>query len=88
MKTNTDLVLREIYGKAILMPIRTNMASNEPIYLNEVAVCIWKLAEKAENPKMLLRHVCEKYKLQEDSAEAMAVQNFILELIETRLLLG
>ncbi len=87
MRTNPNLILREIYGKAILIPIRTNEASNDPIYMNEVAVSIWKAAEEVENSEELLKYLCEKYELKENSAEAMAVESFISELLETKLLL-
>ena len=40
MKTNDAFVLRNIYGKHILMPVRSNNASNEPVFLNEVAAYI------------------------------------------------
>ena len=45
MRQNPDLILREIYGKNILMPIRFNEASNDPIYFNEVGALIWKLSD-------------------------------------------
>ncbi len=37
MRSNLDLILREIHEKNILMRIRYNEASNDPIYFNEVA---------------------------------------------------
>ena len=54
MRQNPDLILREIYGKNILMPIRFNEASNDPIYFNEVGALIWKLSDKAKNVTELL----------------------------------
>ena len=80
MKQNPDLILREIYGKSILMPIRYNEASNDPIYFNEVAALIWKLSDGAKDPEDLSDAVCESYNLGTDSAEAAAVEGFINQL--------
>lgn len=87
MKQNPDLILREIYGKSILMPIRYNEASNDPIYFNEVATLIWKLSDDAKDPADLLDAVCKSYNLETDSAEAAAVEGFINQLMESKLIL-
>ena len=84
MRQNPDLILREIYGKNILMPIRYNEASNDPIYFNEVAALIWKLSDGA---KELLSFVCDAYNLKTGSAEAAAVEGFIDQLIESKLIM-
>lgn len=88
MRKNSDLILREIYGKNILMPIRYNEASNDPIYLNEVAALIWKLSDGAKDPHDLLSSVCHEYNLEKDSAEAAAVEGFINQLMENQLILN
>ena len=87
MRQNPDLILREIYGKNILMSIRFNEASNDPIYFNEVGALIWKLSDKAKNVTELLNLVCETYNLKIDSAEAVAVEGFIDQLIESKLIM-
>lgn len=86
MTRNPDLVLREIYGKTILMPIRYNEASNEPIYLNDVAAQIWKMAFDAENCYKLQKAICDTYRIREDSAEAYSVENFIRQLMDKKLI--
>ena len=88
MKQNPDLILREIYGKNILMPIRYNEASNDPIYFNQVAALIWKLSDGAKDPTDLLNAVCQSYNLESDSAEAAAVEGFINQLIESNLIIA
>lgn len=87
MRQNPDLILREIYGKNILMPIRFNEASNDPIYFNEVGALIWKLSDEAQNLTELLDLVCEAYNLKMDSAEAASVEGFINQLIESKLIM-
>ena len=86
MKRNKDFILREIYGKAILMPIRKNNASNNPIYLNDMAVAIWKMAENTNNVAELIVKICKLYNLQSGSVEETAVKNYILQLIDYKLL--
>lgn len=87
MRQNPDLILREIYGKNILMPIRYNEASNDPIYFNEVAALIWKLSDGAKDSTELLSFVCDVYDLKTDSAEAASVEGFIDQLIESKLIM-
>lgn len=86
MQTNPDLVLREIYGKSILMPIRYNEASNDPIYLNDVAALIWKTVAVSGDLYELKKSICEIYGLDEDSAEAYSVEKFITQLIENKII--
>ena len=86
MKTNPDLILREVYGKSILMPIRCNEASNDPIYLNDVAALIWKTAPVSDNLHELTKSICEIYELSTESAEAYSVENFIIQLLENKLI--
>lgn len=86
MKTNSDLILREVYGKAILMPVRNNEASNDPIYLNDVAVQIWKATPNSENRNELWRAICNMYGLCENSAEAYSVEKFITQLLNDKLI--
>lgn len=85
MKKNSNFVLREIYGKNILMPIRYNEISNEPIYFNEIAAVIWKLADECRDVNELETVICREYCLEEDSAEAMAIGSFVGQLIESKL---
>lgn len=86
MKTNANFVLRNIYDKAILMPIQHNEISDGPIYLNEVASVIWTLAGASFDKNDLLCHICEIYELQADSMEKIAVKNFIDNLIQMHLI--
>lgn len=86
MKTNPDLILREIYGKAILMPIRYNEAINNPVYLNDVAALIWKMAPTSKNLYDLQKSICDIYGLYSDSAEAYSVEKFIIQLMENKLI--
>ena len=69
------------------MPIRYNEASNDPIYLNKVAALIWKLSDGAKDSKKLLSTVCQIYNLKKDCTEVVAVEGFINQLIDSKLIM-
>lgn len=87
MKVNPNFVLRDIYGKYILMPIRKNDASDDPIFLNGVAADIWKIAETNMSPDEIVTEISRKYELQKDSMEEAAVIRFMGLLKEQKLLI-
>ncbi len=86
MYTNRAFVLRDIYGKSILMPIRANTASNDPILFNDVAVSIWKEAATETTAAGILQKICATYGLKLDSPEAASIEHFIAQLINMGLL--
>ena len=86
MLQNTDFVLREIYGTALLMPVRRNDVGNEPIHLNEIAAVIWKKAGCCESLNCLLQSINELYELESDSSEKRAIEQFIAQLVELKLI--
>lgn len=87
MRQNPNFILREIYNKSLLIPIKYNDAGNDPIYLNEVAAVIWKLSSEAEDRENLLSLACQTYQLEESSAESASINSFINQLIESHLIL-
>lgn len=88
MKTNDAFVLRNIYGKHILMPVRSNNASNEPVLLNEVAAYIWNAASKQLGISEILRNTAQYYNLKSESPELMAVKQFIEQMATMGLLIA
>ena len=87
MLANRAFVLREIYGKYILMPVWNNDASNNPILLNEVGSFIWKTAEKPVDYESILESVAEEYGLREGSPEMISVGQFVSQMLDMKLLL-
>lgn len=81
MQTNEAFILRNIYGKYILMPMRSNNTSNDPILLNEVAAFIWKAALNQQEYKVILENVSQSYNLKSDSPEMIAVKQFIAQMV-------
>lgn len=88
MKTNDAFILRNIYGKYILMPIRSNQTSNDPILLNEVAASIWNEAIEGIEIENLISNIAQVYNLLENSSELLAVKQFIDQMVTMGLLLA
>lgn len=86
MYRNESFVLRNIYGKHILMPVKANKASEDPILFNEVAKDIWENAENELGVEPFVKSICELYSLSDGSPEALAVAGFISQLIEMGLI--
>lgn len=80
MHTNKAFILRNIYGQNILMPIKSNNASTDPILLNDVASFIWKNATVETTMDSTLQNVSDSYGLKPGSPEIMAVKMFIEQL--------
>ena len=78
MKTNDAFVLRNIYGKHILMPVRSNNASND----------IWNAASKQLGISEILRNTAQYYNLKSESPELMAVKQFIEQMATMGLLIA
>lgn len=87
MKTNESFVLRKIYGKNILMPVRTNSASNDPIFLNEIAAYIWNIAADGLKTDDIFNCIAKCYNLKPGSSELIAVRNFVKQMISMGLLI-
>ena len=86
MKSNKAFVLRNIYGKYILMPICSNETSNDPILLNEVAATIWKRAACDIEFEDIIDEISKEYKLKKESAELFAVRQFVEQMVTMGLL--
>lgn len=81
MKINEAFILRNIYGKNILMPVHSNEISNDPILLNEVAAFIWNAALNKQEKGRIIDDVAQEYSLKEKSSELIAVEQFIDQMI-------
>ena len=87
MQINDAFVLRNIYGKYILMPVCSNSASNDPILLNEVAASIWKKASIYNQREKILKEIGILYGIGQGTAEMLSVDNFISQMLDMGLLL-
>lgn len=88
MRINEAFVLRNIYGKNILMPVCANSVGRDPILLNDAAADIWLAATKHNRKEEILRETARLYGLSEASVEMAAVGNFLARMLDMGLLLG
>lgn len=88
MKINDAFVLRNIYGKYILMPVRTNSASNDPILLNEVAVSIWNAVDMYQQKDQIVSNLQKQYDLETGSPEIVSIERFIDQMYDMGLLIN
>lgn len=87
MQKNTAFVMRNLYGKFILMPVTANATSEDPILLNDVANDIWEMADNDMDITAFSQKVNELYGLADNTPEAIAVYQFIQQMIEMGLLI-
>ena len=86
MNINKAFVLRNIYNKYLLMPVHSNEAGNDLIYLNEIGAKIWELASIGLSEEEVIIQLMEEYDISEDSIEKQSINAFIEELCERKLL--
>ena len=84
--TNKAFIMQKKKKKNILVPIRANETSQDPILLNDVAASIWEEAEKEVRDETVLQRIIKLYGLLPGSPEAAAVKSFIDQLIDIKLL--
>lgn len=87
MQKNKAFVMRNLYGKFILMPVTANATSEDPILLNDVANDIWETADNEMDITAFSQKVNELYGLADNTPEAIAVYQFIQQMIEMGLLI-
>ena len=86
MKINDKFVLRNIYGKAILMPIKRNKITDDPIFFNPVGERILLECGYAKSPDSLLKRIVELYGIEDDIDSVNSVKSFIEDLISTEII--
>ena len=86
MKANDDFILRTIYGKHILFPIRKNDISSDPIMFNDIAAYMWTLINEKYDRNELLREISVRYSLEDNSEELTVVEEFLNKMININLI--
>lgn len=77
MKINKKMILREVAGEYILVPIGTSVISTNGLFmLTETAAFIWKLFPEAENEEYIVEKITEEYDVDAEEAR-MDVRNFL-----------
>lgn len=82
IKKSDKFVLRNVFGKAILMPIKKNIFSDSPVLLNKTAEVIWKLSSECDDAEELWLRSCEFFGIDQDSdtENANSIKIFIMQL--------
>lgn len=77
MKINKKMILREVAGEYILVPVGTSVISTNGLFmLTETAAFIWKILSDAENEDYIVEKITEEYDV--DAEEARTdVRNFL-----------
>lgn len=86
MRKNNNFVLRNIFGKKVLVPIKANEVGDDPILMNDVGAHIWSEADNAESIEELIQNLSKQYGLVDDSVEQQAIEEFVQNLLDMKLI--
>ena len=87
MTTNPAFILRNIFDKKILVPIKKNTIGDTPILLNNTAAEIWNKSNECANESELVNAISELFGLQSGSEDWLAVIEFITEMTRIGLII-
>lgn len=88
MKAVQDMILREIAGEAILIPVgKTALDMHGMISLSESGLMLWKKLQEERSMEELIGAVLEEYEVDRETASA-DVRAFLEKLKELNLLEG
>lgn len=82
MKINSAYVIRDVFGKMILIPYKKTKIGNHPIYLNDTGRVIVELARESDSEKELCYKVALAYNISMESEEYGQVEEFVANLVE------
>ena len=86
MKIKGELLLREVAGEIIAIPVgETALRFNGMICLNEVSAHIWKGLQTGKTREVILESILQEYDVPAEEA-AVDLDAFILQLRENDLL--
>lgn len=80
MILNDNFIIRDLLGVVLLVPVKNNLTSNDPIYINNVVYEIIKHANQAEN-RSALCDMMTKRLLVKDESDINALKECIDQLI-------
>ena len=81
MRVNSAYVVRDVFGKMILIPYKKTKIGNHPIYLNDTGRLIVQMLEEAASEKELCLRVAQAYNLQPESDEYGQIEDFVANLV-------
>ena len=87
MELSKEVLLQEIAGEYLLIPIGSNVGNDRLITLNESAVFLWKKLQEGCGKEQLAEGLVSEYAVDRENADA-DVAEFLAQLQEKGLLLG
>jgi hypothetical protein len=81
VRINSAYIVRDVFGKMILIPYKKTKIGNHPIYLNDTGRLIVQMLEESVSEKELCLRVAQTYNLQSESDEYGQIENFVANLV-------
>lgn len=86
MKINRAYIIRDIFGKMILMPYLNTKVGNKPVYINDTGRNVILMLNQSHNIKELCKNVADLYSIKENSKEYGMIQDFVQNLMELEII--
>ena len=81
MRINSAYIIRDVFGKMILIPYKKTKMGNHPIYLNETGRVIVQMLEESVSEEELCQKVAQVYNLKSNSEEYGQIEAFVANLV-------
>ncbi len=81
MRVNSAYVVRDVFGKTILIPYKKTEIGNHPIYLNDTGRVVIQMLEGTTSETELCLRVAQAYNLQPESDEYGQIEDFVANLV-------
>lgn len=81
MRINSVYVIRDVFGKMILIPYKKTKIGNHPIYLNDTGRVIVEMLEESASEKELCHKVAQAYNLKPEFEEYGQIETFVANLV-------
>lgn len=88
VKLNSAFVLRHISDKYLLVPVRKNELTSNPMALNRTAASILLLSQSCESAVELYQKACEELSIPYDENIRSGILSFIHFLLERNIIEG
>ena len=82
MKVNENFVIRSVFGKTILMPVKSNEISNDPILLNVTATSIVQIAKDCNDLEELVKRCLDTFEITPNTDKEQGIRSFIYMLYD------
>ena len=86
MKINQAYIVRDVFGKMILIPFLNTKLGNKPIYVNDTGRSVIQMLDRSDDAKELCDNVAQHYSIDDSTNEYKLIQDFIQNLIELEII--